>query len=236
MVPTVPVVIHGSGILLDGVVPQLPKGVFEEGLMKKYQPKQYWEGRGHWLEDPERPKYEGREELPTLAAWVRALEPSSMLEVGSGHGRIYEFLRREGLASPSNFRMCDFVESMLDGCEKRVGIRPDLWDGKRLPYEDYSFDLVISFSVLLHVLEPNLIPVMREHLRVARKAVYIATCTMGIPEGSTGKCRHHDYFGALDVLCQDGEWETSPLRTVIFRGNNGKRDWERVHWVLKRLL
>jgi len=186
-----------------------------------YDPHKYWQDRGHWLKAPDA-SLEDRRELGNLAGWIREIQPKEILEIGSGHGRVYSHLKPLGLAD--DFTMCDFAASMLDGCQEKTGIRPDLWDGTTLPYDEGAFDLVLSFSVLLHVSPPDMARVLAEHVRVARGWMFIATCTKGIPDRSK-HCFNHDYrklFKGLKVV-----------KERAFYGRS-KVDWERTHWLLEK--
>lgn len=188
-----------------------------------YDARTYWSDRSLWLKDP-KPRFEDPGELDNVANWIQEIQPKEILEVGCGHGRIYERLKPFGLADA--FLMCDFVENMLDGCEKRTGVRPDLWDGVRLPYDDGAFDLVLSFSVLLHAPHFNIVRLFSEHVRVARRWLFIATCTKGIHPESRNAFGH-DYKGLFS---------RAPFEVVkerVFRGS-GQEDWERTHWLLER--
>jgi len=89
--------------------------------------------------------------------------------------------------------MCDFVDTMRRGCERHTGVLPDTWDGVTLPYADESFDLVLTFSVLLHVLPQNLDRLFAEEVRVAKKWISI-TSLREWPRPLSGHCFVHDYL------------------------------------------
>lgn len=137
-------------------------------LRETYVPSIYWEthGKCYSREDVEW-------ELDNLSRWIEQLKPTSILDVGPGWGHVYLHLSNTGYAG--DFAMCDFVESMRQGCKEATGILPDKWDGKTLPYDDDAFDLVLSFWVLLHVQPIYLDQVFREHIRVTRHWLSIVT-------------------------------------------------------------
>jgi SAM-dependent methyltransferase len=85
-------------------------------------------------------------------------------------------------------------------CELRTGLRVDWWDGITLPYEDDSFDWVISFSVLLHVPPSDIARHVSEMLRVARRYLFVSTYT-GSGDGLAAHCFAHDY-ALFDGLCE----------------------------------
>jgi|SRR5215471_735928 len=96
---------------------------------------------------------------------------SSFLDVGAGTGRSVGFLHDRGFATKG----IEPVEALL---QEGLRARPDLrellqrGEGESLPFDDCSFDAVCEFGVLHHVQRPEL--VIREMLRVARKAVFIS--------------------------------------------------------------
>jgi len=134
---------------------------------RSYDAKWWWTFRG---KDYQEGNYE--EELEYLYDAVK--DETSVLEIGSGSGMAYEYLKHKGM-DLTTYRMCDISETFLDACEERVGARPDLWDGKKLPYTDKSFDTVVLFNVLLHVDPSNLYNFVGECVRVAKKFIFIST-------------------------------------------------------------
>ena len=185
-----------------------------------YEPLAYWERRGADYRDPP-PNLEDRDEVPNLVRWVGQANPESVLEVGSGRGRIYQAFQAAGIQV--DFRMCDIAESMRRGCRVRTGVLPDPWDGVRLPYEDAAFDLVISFSVLLHVPPADLESHLCELARVARRRLFVATCTAA--EGPLAPhCFLHDYATVL---------RRSDL-TIAREQAYQSKGWTRTHWLLEK--
>ena len=121
------------------------------------------------------------------------LEPkNTILDIGSGYGRIFQEFQKHPIIDLNNYKMCDFVQSMRYNCFRKTGRLPDYWDGKELPYYTEEFDLVISFSVFLHVPPDMLEQVFDEHCRVCKKYMFVATYAGG-PEGLAKHCFSHDY-------------------------------------------
>ena len=167
-------------------------------MTEKYNPKIYWENRGLNY----RVAVNTEQELQNLENLIYSFGTFNnnifcdrLLEVGSGYGRIYEFLQNKK-AMPSLFFMCDISQTMADKCQKITGIRPEIWDGKNLPYQDKSFDWVISFSVFLHVLPEQVNKVFCEHLRVCKKYFFIATYSHGL-KNLAPHCFQHDYLNLI---------------------------------------
>jgi hypothetical protein len=185
---------------------------FVEACQAAYHPRTYWQQRGNDYEMVECP-----DELESLCGWFKSLEAERILEVGAGWGRIYSQWR--GLKLSGSYTMCDFVGSMLDGCQRATGTRPDEWDGKRLPYPDDSFDLVVSFSVFLHVPPIDLKPMLAEHVRVCGRWLFVASLD-GYDDRLSPHCFVHDYestFAELGLEVAD------------------KRQFgDRAHWLLRK--
>ncbi len=178
--------------------------------MTYYNPREYWG----------QPRKRNRVVVPiavaevtTLARTLRMLEPASVLEVGSGWGRVYVALKPLGLAE--NWTLCDFTEHQRQRCFAVMGIEPDAWDGVTLPYADDSFDLVLSFDVMLHVPPSDLARFVAEHVRVARRWLYVATLRLGV--SAAAHCFVHDY-------------DFAPMRQVTLA-----KFGDRAHWLLEKL-
>ena len=176
-----------------------------------YDPEKYWHTRGaNYVapgEDAEQPEVDNLKELA-----VDNLV--DILEVGSGYGRIYKELYPPLSLAATGFTMCDFVESMRYKCLRNTGILPDYWDGVELPYNDNEFDLVISFSVLLHIKPDKIEQALKEHVRVCKKHLFIATYFGGL-DRLAPHCFEHDYksmFEKMGLKIEDEKFFQSGLR------------------------
>jgi len=155
-----------------------------------YNPQQYWQDRGQDYSVA----VDTSAELEHLSQLVNIYVPSnrSVLEVGSGYGRVFEYLMKQTNLLYDNIYLCDFVNSMRYECQSRTGVFPDKWDGVTLPYDDKMFGLVISFSVMLHVPPADIINHWSEHVRVCDKYMFVATYN-GPSEGTADHCFSHAY-------------------------------------------
>ncbi len=177
-----------------------------------YDPREYWG----------RPRKRNQVVIPiavaegtTLARTLRLLAPVSVLEVGSGWGRLYIALKPLGLAE--NVTLCDFTDHQRKRCLNVTGVRPDAWDGVMLPYGDDSFDLVVSFDVMLHVPPADLARFVAEHVRVTRRWLYVATVRKGDQDKMAPHCFVHEY-------------DFAPMKEVWLAKFN-----RRAHWLLEKL-
>ena len=183
--------------------------------MSDFDPHEYWQNRGANYPVTVA-KMES--EMESLAAWIAEHKPASILDVGSGWGRVYNHLKVNGLAT--NYTMVDFVDSMRRGCQDATGVLPDKWDGVTLPYADKSFDLVLSIEVLLHVPPADIGQVIAEHARVSKKWVYVTT--MGACyKPLASHCFWHDYLKLFS-------------ENKLYVDAQFWRHGMRIHWILEK--
>lgn len=90
----------------------------------------------------------------------------SVLDVGCGEGYVGEELRARGVREAWGVDILDLRR------DKEAGAFA-LYDGRRLPFPDGRFDLVMLSFVLHHVPDELKIGLVREALRVARGKVFI---------------------------------------------------------------
>lgn len=105
-------------------------------------------------------------------AILRLLDAQSVLDVGTATGRNLRELKK---ALP-HLSVCGVepVRALIDQAVRQGNLiyGPILQaKGEALPFRDASFDVVCEFAVLHHISRPE--AVMKEMLRVARKAVFI---------------------------------------------------------------
>jgi len=194
-----------------------------------YDPEKYWHERGaNYVapgEDAEAPEVQNLQEIIA----DKLLYITNVLEIGSGYGRIYNEVHPPLnsdiiISKATKFTMCDFVESMRYKCLRNTNILPDYWDGNELPYNDNEFGFVISFSVLLHVLPDNIEQVLKEHVRVSNKHVFIATYAGGL-DRLAPHCFEHDYkglFEKLDLKIEDEKHFQAGLRVNWLLNKKGE--------------
>ena len=110
--------------------------------------------------------------LSYISAMLKPLSIKSVLDVGCGTGRGVEQLRRDD-PSLKVFGI-DPVEALLKRAVAKGTPAAALIKGDAcfLPFPDRSFDATVTLGVLHHVPRPE--PVVRELMRVARKAVFIS--------------------------------------------------------------
>jgi ubiquinone/menaquinone biosynthesis C-methylase UbiE len=117
--------------------------------------------------------------LEYVAALLQVVRAKSVLDVGSGTGRAIRFLRQR----------CPDLR--IEGVEPVSGLREQAQvlgtviheaSGEDLPFDDDSFDVVMSFGLLHHVPAPA--PVITEMTRVAQFGVMISDANR-FGQGST---------------------------------------------------
>ncbi|HET8935513.1 MAG TPA: class I SAM-dependent methyltransferase [Polyangiales bacterium] len=110
--------------------------------------------------------------LRVIVPMLDMLEARSVLDVGAGAGRA---LRHFSSQRPKlELHGIEPVASLVREAEQ-AGVAPgtiQLGSGDALPFQDASIDVLTAFGVLHHVADPS--HVIREMLRVARRAVFIS--------------------------------------------------------------
>lgn len=111
----------------------------------------------------------GKEQLGNLEANLRFIEKAHILqpglkihEVGCGIGTIVHHLLSQGCQASGS----DIAANAIDyGKNKYPGIDLRVHSAEELPYEDESFDIVLSFDVLEHLFDVD------KHLREIRRVL-----------------------------------------------------------------
>jgi len=98
--------------------------------------------------------YIRRRQEEQLAEWLGDPAGLSILDVGAGTGRTAIPLAGAG----ASVSACDASDTMLDVARRKArteGVEVDFkhCDAMELPFDDMSFDAVISFRLLLHVVD-----------------------------------------------------------------------------------
>jgi SAM-dependent methyltransferase len=111
--------------------------------------------------------------LRFISALMDPLQIGSLLDVGCGTGRaVRHFVSRH---SGMRVRGAEPSRALIEQAVARNGVPAGhiaCARGESLPYPDGSFDAVCEFGILHHVPDPN--AVVREMLRVARRAVFLS--------------------------------------------------------------
>jgi len=117
-------------------------------------PRDYWTLRGgpeYLAEQEGQPARTARSEW--LAERVAECRPGSVLEIGCGYGKQLMSIRA---AVGPDVRLVgvDFSRTQLALAQERLKHDPGITlihaDGQRLPFEDRSFDLILTSAVILH--------------------------------------------------------------------------------------
>jgi len=186
-----------------------------------YDPKQYWEERGKNYTVSADTSMELKNLAGLISEYARAGD--FFLEIGSGYGRIFQFLMDNDFLANKSYSMCDISQSMIYNCYINTGIMPGLWDGKILPYEDNCFDWTISFSVMLHVPPADIFNHFKENIRVCKKYLYIATYY-----GPKRGLAKHNFRHSYDLMIE--ELDLKIIDKKIFM------DGLRVNWLLEKKI
>lgn len=96
--------------------------------------------------------------------WPYIKNANKLIDVGSGTGYVASILKREGK---------DITPVDVDSFRGLRLIKPIIYDGKKLPFSDKTFDIGLLLTVLHHTHDPSI--VFSEVARVAKEIVVIET-------------------------------------------------------------
>ncbi len=146
----------------------------------KYDTISYWVNREgpSYYENYTRnfdPTQQAKEQEEALMTGIKELKFDSALEYGCGYGRILRLV--EESFPGIRIEGCDISPDQLENSKKLLGEETKclvfLVDGKSIPRDDTSFDLVFVCNVLQHQTH-NLINTVREELyRVAKRYIVL---------------------------------------------------------------
>ena len=89
-------------------------------------------------------------------------EDDHILDIGSGNGLVAHTLREAGYeVTPLDVADLSYEEN----------VKPVVYDGRKMPFEDATFDVALLLTVLHHIDEPD--AVLREACRVAQRVIII---------------------------------------------------------------
>ncbi|MCX7881108.1 MAG: UMP kinase [Patescibacteria group bacterium] len=95
------------------------------------------------------------------------LNPKNCLDVGCGTGRLVRWLRFFGIEAFG----IEISKDALELAEKDIKPFLKIGDIVKIPYEDNSFDLVLTFDVMEHLERSKIRKAVKETIRVSRKYI-----------------------------------------------------------------
>ena len=101
-------------------------------------------------------------------------EDRRILDIGAGTCLLTELIRDRTQADTTALDVQDFHLS--------TDLRPLLYDGSRIPFEDGSFDLAMILFVLHHAPAPNAAPLLKEARRVAKRVLIFEDVYTGLAQ------------------------------------------------------
>src|SRR5690606_21459503 len=109
--------------------------------------------------------------VPAFKEFYQLTEDSKVLDVGCGKGfMLYDFMQ----AIPKiNVQGVDISQYAIEHAKEEVKPYLQVANAMELPFEDHSFDLVISINTVHNLEKDDLVKALKEIQRVTKKESYI---------------------------------------------------------------
>ena len=134
-----------------------------------------------------------KETIPLLLEAIEINKEDKVLDLGSGPGHVADHLARQG----ARVTGIDFVQSMVEVSTKKYPhIDFRIANAEQLPFEDDSFDVVVSNFVVHHLARPE--DVFSEVSRVLKPNSRFAFSVFGDPEAQS---TIGAFFQAFEQYC-----------------------------------
>lgn len=119
-----------------------------------------------------------------IIAFFSLQDGASILDIGCGKGFLLHDLVAEGRAAGKHFEVCglDVSGYALENSLPEIKEKLRMGTAEALPFEDKSFDLVLSINTLHNLPRARLVHALREIERVARGGSYIVVDSYHTPE------------------------------------------------------
>jgi len=123
-----------------------------------------------------------------IEKWKNRKENSKILDAGCGHGRHVVFFAEQGFDVTGIDQSKDAIEvgkKWLD--TKNLSAKIEVGDLTNLPYDDNSFDVIVSFGVLDHILFSDAKKAMKELHRVCSPGGYVYLALRSSEDSECGR-------------------------------------------------
>lgn len=116
------------------------------------------------------PKY-WQDVIPTFQEYYSLDETSKVLDVGCAKGfMLYDFTR---LIPGISVAGIDISEYAIENAKEEIKEYLQIGDARKLPFEDNSFDLVVSITTLHNLNKDDMRVALKEIMRVTKKDAFI---------------------------------------------------------------
>jgi len=153
--------------------------------------------------------------IPTFRDyWDLGNTNKTVLDIGCGKGfMVYDLIR---LISNLEVKGIDISEYAINNCKDEVSDFLSVADAKELPFEDKSFDVVISINTIHNLDIDNCAKALREINRVSKKHSFVTVDAFRNEEEEKRMLR---WNLTAKTIMSVSDWE------VFFKKNNYKGDY-----------
>ena len=153
--------------------------------------------------------------IPTFRDyWDLGKTNKTVLDIGCGKGfMVYDLIR---LVSNIEVKGIDVSEYAIKNCKDEVSDFLSVADAKKLPFEDKSFDVVISINTIHNLDKDNCAKALREINRVSKKHSFI---TVDAFRNEEEEKRMLSWNLTAKTIMSVSDWE------IFFKKNNYSGDY-----------
>lgn len=138
------------------------KEYYDQDYKSKSSPRYFWEGRVGV--EYKVPKY-----ISLLLGRLKNKKNLRILEIGAGSGETYKLIKKSGL-DIKEYVATEILDTAVKRLKKKK-IKAYNMDAMDLKFDNNSFDLVLCFDVMHHVMNPR--KMAQEMVRVSKKYVFL---------------------------------------------------------------
>jgi ubiquinone/menaquinone biosynthesis C-methylase UbiE len=131
---------------------------------------------------------------------------NEILDLGPGVGRI--FPAYNNISFVQGYDISELYKDTVIKESNRYSFEFNLFTKKKiskLPFSNNEFDAVVCVSVLMHQKPVNVIEVMKECVRVGKKAIFISYIDINKKFGFTGS--KHIFNYNYITICNENDWK-----------------------------
>jgi ubiquinone/menaquinone biosynthesis C-methylase UbiE/uncharacterized coiled-coil DUF342 family protein len=127
----------------------------------------------YWSRPDRRGTHSVADPRPIVAQILQSCGIGNILDISSGNGLLVQTLLRQGIDAHG----IDVAENIVEKCNARIPSRFTVGSILKLPFDDASFDTLISTDCLEHIAPADIPTALREMHRLTRRGLFLRIAT-----------------------------------------------------------